>query len=77
MKIITRNEYELTTIDIKNNCYYSIKLKNDENIYHVWSRKENKKKIYFIKKDGIDIPLDDEVRKWYLSEVLQYERYGI
>ena len=32
MKKITKNEYELTTIDISNNCYYSIKLKNDENI---------------------------------------------
>lgn len=76
--MITRNEYELTTIDI-DNCYYSIKLKNDENLYNVWSKKDKdtKRKIYFIKKDGKEIMLDDEVKKWYSTEVGVYERCGI
>ena len=74
--MITRNEYELTTIDI-DNCYYSIKLKNDEKLYNVWSKKQNGKKIYFIKKDDKEIMLDDEVKKLYSAEVGVYERCGI
>lgn len=78
MEKITRNEYLRTTIDINNGCYYSIRLKDDENIiYNVWSKKENGKKVYFIIKDDKEIVLDDEVKKWYLSDVREYERYGI
>lgn len=73
--MITRNEYKLTTIDM-NNCCYSIRL-NDERIYNVHSRKENGKKNYFIKKDGKEIMLDDEVKKLFMSEVRVYEISGI
>lgn len=73
---ITKNEYKSTTIDINSGGYYSIRLK-DDSVYNVWSKKENGKKIYFIKKDGKEILLDDEVKKWYLSDVREYERYGI
>lgn len=73
--MITKEEYKLTTIDM-NNCCYSIRL-NDERVYNVHSRKENGKRNYFIKKDGKEIMLDDEVKKLFLSEVRVYEISGI
>lgn len=73
--MITKEEYKLTTIDM-NSCCYSIRL-NDERVYNVHSRKENGKKNYFIKKDGKEIMLDDEVKKLFLSEVRVYEISGI
>lgn len=72
---ITLNEYELTNIDLKNHCF-TIRLKNNEE-YIVYSRKKDRRKIYFIKKDGKELVLDDDVKKCYISEVRLYNRVGI
>lgn len=72
---ITLNEYELTNIDLKNHCF-TIRLKNNEE-YIVYSRKKDRRKVYFIEKDGKEIVLDDDVKKCYISEVRLYNRVGI
>ena len=69
-KYITLNEYELTNINLDG--YYIIQLKNDKG-YLVY--KQDKR--YYIKKDNELYYLDDDVRKAYISNVREYERYGI
>lgn len=74
---ITLNEYELTNIDTESRCF-TIRLKNDGE-YIVYSRKlaNQKKPIHYIKKDGKEFILDEAVVKLYISEVREYNRYGI
>lgn len=72
---ITLNEYELTNVDLKNHCF-AIRLKNNEE-YIVYSRKKDRRKIFFIKKDGKELVLDDDVKKCYITEVRLYNRVGI
>jgi hypothetical protein len=76
---ITRNEYVLTNIDLESLCF-TIRL-TDEKEYIVYHKKINingkNKTINYIKKDGKIILLDEEVTKWYLTEVRVYQKEGI
>lgn len=67
---ITKEDYVLTNLNLEG--YYVIKLK-DGNSYKVY--KEGKKD--YILKDNKKIYLSNEVRNWVLSEIRQYEHYGI
>ncbi len=67
---VTRKEYVLTNINLDG--YYTIRLTDDKE-YIVY--KEGKKD--YIIKDNKKIYLDDEVRKWVLADIKEYERYGI
>ena len=73
---ITKKEYVLTNLHPDDRGYY-IRL-NDEKEYQVYVKKpRGQKQYHFIKKDGKEIKLDKEVEKWFLSDVREYERYGI
>jgi hypothetical protein len=76
---ITRNEYVLTNIDLESLCF-TIRL-TDEKEYIVYHKKINingkNKTINYIKKDGKIILLDEEVTKWYLTEVRVYQKEGL
>ena len=67
---ITKREYILTNINLDG--YYVIRL-TDNKEYKVY--KEGKKD--YIIKDDKKVYLDDEVRKWVLSSIKEYERYGV
>ena len=73
-KYITKNEYVLTNISLPNG-YYCIRLKDGKE-YDVYSTIKGKKR-YYIKKDNEKYYLDDDVRKAYLSNIREYEKYGI
>ena len=75
-EMITRNEYVLTNLHPDDWCYYIRLTDNVE--YKVYTKKpRGQKTYYFIIKDGEEIRLSDEVRKWVKSEIRIYERYGI
>ena len=67
---ITKEDYVLTNLNLEG--YYVIKLK-DGNSYKIY--KEGNKD--YILKDNKKIYLSNEVRNWVLSEIRQYEHYGI
>lgn len=74
--MIMMNDYVLTNINHETG-YYTIRLK-DDNEYIVYYRKEKGKKTYnFIKKDGKEIALSDEVVKAHLSAIREYQVSGI
>lgn len=79
MKEITLNDYVLTNIDLET-LYFTIRLKDDKE-YIVYYKKikdgKKTKTINYIKKDGKEIPLSDEVLKVHLAEVRVYQRSGI
>lgn len=73
---ITLNDYVLTNINI-NTRGYVIRLKDNKE-YQVYVKKLRGQKSYdYIVKDGKEIKLSDELRKIVLSEIREYERYGI
>ena len=76
MEEITRKDYILTNLDLKTLCF-TIRLKDNKEyiVYH--RRPRGQKTIYYIKKDDKEILLDDEVKKWFLSEVRLYNRVEI
>ncbi len=69
-KEITKEDYVLTNINIDG--YYVIKLK-DGNSYKVY--KEGSRD--YILKDNEKIYLDKQVQNLVLSNIREYERYGI
>ena len=73
---ITLNDYVLTNINIDKRGYV-IRLKDNKE-YQVYVKKLRGQKSYdYIVKDGKEIKLSDELRKIVLSEIREYERYGI
>lgn len=70
MEKITKNDYVLTNINLDG--YYVIQLK-DGKAYKCYK----KGNTHYIKKDGKEILLDDEVNKMFISSIREYERYGI
>lgn len=73
---ITLNDYVLTNINIDTKGYV-IRLKDNKE-YQVYVKKPRGQKAYdYILKDGKEIKLSNEVRKIVLSEIREYERYGI
>lgn len=70
MNEITKDEYVLTNLDLEG--YYKIRL-NDDQEYKIYP--EGKKD--YIMRNGEKVYLSEQVRKWVLSEIKQYERYGI
>lgn len=74
-KEITFEEYVLTNINPDG--YYVIRLKDDKEyiVYH--KKPKGQKSFYFIKQNDKEIKLSDEVKKSYLSEVREYEYWGI
>lgn len=73
---ITLDDYILTNINI-NTRGYVIRLKDNKE-YQVYLRKtRGQKAFYYIVKDGKEIRLSKEVQKIVLSEIREYERYGI
>lgn len=76
MKEITLKDYVLTNLSLEEHCFV-IRLKDNKE-YIVYHRKpRGQKTIYYIKKDGREILLDNEVKKCFLSEVRLYNRVGI
>lgn len=69
-KVITKNDYILTNINLDG--YYVIKLKDNKS-YKIY--KEGKNDYILI--DNKKCYLDEEVRKIVLSNIREYERYGI
>ena len=74
--IITKEEYILTNWWVTTTGQFVIRLK-DEKEYPVYFRKINSKKIYYIKKEDGNYKLDDEVKKWFISNMKTYEEVGI
>lgn len=74
MEEITLNEYKLTNIGIDG--YYVVVLK-DGIISKIYPRKEGRRTVYYIEKDGKMIKLSYEVQKSVMSSIREYERYGI
>lgn len=75
-KEITLDDYVLTNINI-NTRGYVIRLKDGKE-YQVYVKKPRGQKSYdYILKDGKEIKLNKEVRDIVLSEIKQYEKYGI
>lgn len=68
---ITLDDYVLTNINL-NNLHYIIKLK-DGNVYDIYKQGQ---KDYIIK-DNKRIYLSKEVRDIVISEIREYERYGV
>lgn len=67
---VTLKDYVLTNLHLDG--YFAIRLKdNKEYICY------KKGKMHFIKKDGKEILLDDEVNKAFMANVREYNRYGI
>lgn len=75
VKEITKEDYVLTNIN--GNGEYCIMLKDDKEYTLYWSKPRGQKAYYFIKKDGEKIRLDKEVQKSVISNIREYERYGI
>lgn len=72
-KYITKDDYVLTNLSL-DGCYcIRIKDGQEEKEYDVWYHKKDR----YIKKDNEKIYLDDEVKKFFTSEVREYERYGV
>ena len=71
---ITVEEYELTNIGLDG--YYIIKLK-DGTISKIYPQKEGRKIVDYIEKDGKMVKLSYEVQKIVISQIKEYERYGI
>lgn len=76
MEEITLNDYVLTNIDLETG-YFTIRLKDDKEYIVYYKKEKGKKQVNFIKKDGKEIPLTDEVVKIHLAEVRVYQREGI
>ena len=75
-EIITKKDYVLTNLHPDDRGYY-IRLK-DEKEYQLYRKKpRGQKQYYFIKKDNKEIKLNKEVENWVLSDIREYERYGI
>lgn len=73
---ITLDDYILTNINIDTRGYV-IRLKDNKE-YQVYVKKPRGQKSYdYIIKDGKEIKLSEELRKIVLSEIREYERYGI
>lgn len=73
---ITLDDYILTNINIETRGYV-IRLKDNKE-YQVYVKKPRGQKAYdCIIKDGKEIKLSKEVQKIVLSEIREYERYGI
>ena len=73
---ITLADYILTNINV-NTRGYVIRLKDNKE-YQVYLRKtRGQKAFYYIVKDGKELRLSKEVQKIVLSEIREYERYGI
>ncbi len=75
-KIITLEDYVLTNIDLETG-YFTIRLKDDKEYIVFYKKEKGKKQVNFIKKNGKEIPLSDEVVKLHLAEVKVYQREGI
>lgn len=67
---ITKEDYVLTNLHLDG--YFAIRLKDNKE-YLIY--KEGKRD--YILKENKKIYLDEEVRKWVLSSIREYERYGI
>lgn len=74
MEEVTLNEYELTNIGIDG--YYVVELK-DGTISKIYPRKEGRRTVDYIEKDGKMVKLSYEVQKAVMSSIREYERYGI
>lgn len=74
MKEIKLEDYQLTNIGLDE--FYRVRLKDNKE-YKIYSKKENGKKVVFIKKDGKMFKLSDEVQKLVNASIREYERYGI
>lgn len=73
---ISKDDYVLTNINIDTRGYV-IRLKDNEE-YQIYRKKPRGQKAYdYIIKNDKEIRLSDEVRKIVLSEIREYERYGI
>ena len=70
-ELITKEDYVLTNLN-PNDGYFYVILKNGDG-YKIY--KEGKRD--YILKDNKKIYLSDEVRKWVLSEIREYNKYGI
>lgn len=79
MNEITKDDYVLTNIDIESGCF-TIRLKDNKE-YKVYGKHANEKIgskiVYFIIKDNQEIPLNNEVKKYFLEEVRVYQISGI
>lgn len=69
MEEVTLDDYVLTNLNLRGK--YTIRLKDDKG-YVVYKGKTD-----YIVKEGKHIPLSQEVNKFFLSSVREYERYGI
>ena len=75
-KEITLNDYVLTNINIDTRGYV-IRLKDNKE-YQIYVKRPKGQKSYdYIVKNGKEIKLSDEVRRIVLSEIREYEKYGI
>lgn len=74
--IITKEEYVLTNWWVTTTGQFVIRLK-DEKEYPVYFRKIDNKKVYYIKKEDGNYKLDNEVKKWFISNMKTYEEVGI
>lgn len=75
-KEITLDDYVLTNINIDTKGY-TIRLKDNKE-YQIYVKKPRGQKAYdCIIKDGKEIKLSKKVRDIVLSEIREYERYGI
>lgn len=70
MDKITLKDYVLTNLNLYG--YFTIRL-TDGKEYVCYK----KGKTHFIKKDNKEMLLDDEVNKAFMSNVREYNRYGI
>lgn len=76
IKEITLDDYVLTNINIDTRGYV-IRLKDNKE-YQVYRKKPRGQKTYYhIIKDGEEIRLSKEVQNIVLSEIREYETYGI
>lgn len=71
---ITLDDYVLTNLGLDG--YYRVRLKDDKE-YKIYPRKEGRRTVDYIKKDGKMIKLSYEVQKAVLSNIREYEKYGI
>lgn len=74
--IITKEEYVLTNWWVTTTGQFVIRLK-DNNEYPVYFQKINNQKVYYIKKEDGNYKLDNEVKKWFISNIKTYEEVGI
>ena len=74
--IITKEEYILTNWWVTTTGQFVIRLK-EEKEYPVYFRKTDNKKVYYIKKEDGNYKLDNELKKWFISNMKTYEEVGI